>query len=454
MTSSVRYLPTSKFHILPIRGLSPEQLKQSAKTCMRDRETIRHNTLLNLLAKQMGFKGGFAGFAQEYERSLVPFMQAHGLRKQTDLLIPRLTPEDIPLLELSVEQVSDYLFKSGETKPEKIFTGYNFDYTSRYDDVEWDYNCWARTVLGEIPLPGSEGCIQLLKDACSYPNKIEQGTGRKLVDLVLGGGLFEQIRPIFNLLGGLLKSTDRFGPVVPELYWVGDYDPEARKRSDEAFELACGLFHKEITADELGWVDVLPYNESLIFLRGEDGQYDFLIKGLRANSFNHQIYAPYLRRADVPSQMNDEYHFQRWYYFEYEGWREWDEHHAEQHFYDVGGSVKTYPGKWSVLRTYFEKQGVFNPLQVKHSSQTALPFDVHLVQFETKALYVSDLIPISEVIQFSNRNPEYFEARKQVSAKEQFDNLWPMNRDSLNLPAAVTWFDACAYLRYLGTQLN
>jgi hypothetical protein len=454
MTSLERYLPTNKFHILPIRGITPDELKRTAKDCLRDRENIGHSTLLNLMAKQLGFKQGFAGFKAEYDSSLVGFMKDNGLKHRADLLAPRLLPQvGMPRLKLSIEQLSDRFFNADKPLPSAVFTGYDFDYKRRFDDVLWDFNQSALSAGGR-PILGNEACIKLLEDVSEQPVlELEKG-GRTLVDLVLGGFLFDCIEPAFNLMGGLLLSDSDSDLMVSERYWNGDYNPVEKRNSEIAVDLAGQLFRREIAIEHFGWVDVIPYNDKLIFLRGRNGEYDFVIKGVRSSSFNHQIYSPYLRRSDVPAQMNEEYHFQRWYYFEYQGWREWDEHCSEQSYYAGGGNTQSYPGLWSIRRMYFIKLGVFKPICARSSAMQKLPFAVHRVQLDSKSLYVSDLITIADLMLFSNQNPRYFEARVKYEDKGGLDRLSGMNSDSPNLPAATTWFDACAYMAHIERAYN
>ncbi|WP_253820104.1 hypothetical protein [Vibrio campbellii] len=81
------YIPLEKFHIVPLTGLSPIELKKSAKKkSMDDREKIKLNTKLNALAKRLGVTGGFANYQKEYVDNLCPFMVKHNLRKRKDLL--------------------------------------------------------------------------------------------------------------------------------------------------------------------------------------------------------------------------------------------------------------------------------------------------------------------------------------------------------------------------------
>ncbi|NES63602.1 hypothetical protein G3343_22240, partial [Vibrio parahaemolyticus] len=76
------YIPLEKFHIVPLTGLSPAELKISAKRTSRDREKITHTTKLNAIAKRLGITGGFAAYEKEYNGSLLPFMAKHNLRKR------------------------------------------------------------------------------------------------------------------------------------------------------------------------------------------------------------------------------------------------------------------------------------------------------------------------------------------------------------------------------------
>lgn len=73
------YIPLEKFHIVPLTGLSPAELKISAKRTSRDREKITHTTKLNAIAKRLGITGGFAAYEKEYNGSLLPFMAKHNL---------------------------------------------------------------------------------------------------------------------------------------------------------------------------------------------------------------------------------------------------------------------------------------------------------------------------------------------------------------------------------------
>ena len=80
------FMPLDNFHIVPIFGLEPDLIKLSAKKIAEDREDIKRSTVLNALAKKLGFKGGFSGYLDTYKNELLPFMIKHQLSKyQEDL---------------------------------------------------------------------------------------------------------------------------------------------------------------------------------------------------------------------------------------------------------------------------------------------------------------------------------------------------------------------------------
>jgi hypothetical protein len=120
-----KYLALQQCHIVEITSLEPEAIKHVAKHAREDREEIKHNTLLNAIVKSLGFKGGFASYKNHFESSLIPFMEQHGLKNQTDLISLR---DKTMWFKITPQNLSERLFFSGLELPEKVFTGYNFNY--------------------------------------------------------------------------------------------------------------------------------------------------------------------------------------------------------------------------------------------------------------------------------------------------------------------------------------
>jgi hypothetical protein len=444
MFKSKVYLPLKCFHIVPIYGVQPDQIKQSAQNLIQDREKIKHNTCLNGICKALGFEGGFAGYKCEYKEKLQPFLEKHGMVIQSDLLSPRM-PWEIQMwplrVQISPRDLSDRLFKSGKSLPRKIFTGYNYDFWSKYEDGFWYLNHVVSYFHSKVifAFENWKACLPL---ALENPNLIIKGQGhwpdRTLMDVFLGG-FMHYIMPSFHLIGdALVKPMLGEGWQTkiyfrPEKYSSSSEMYEEKEKYDQLFK----AFRDQIKRGDEGWVEVVPYNEKLIFLKGTDGEYDFTFLNLRDKPFDHNIFEPYLKNADIPKQ-NGTYRFQRWYYYEYAGWKERDEHEAEKHFYASDGKVSGYPGVDEVYMRYQIHIGNYKP----HVLSAGKSGGFKEAEINSMKYYVSDLITIDEFRSFRKDNPDYFRYR-------QGDNLSSMNQDASDMPVAVTWYDANAYATWI-----
>lgn len=448
----VGYLPLKKFHILPVLGLEPELIKQSVESVSRDREKIGHCTLLNALVHSLGFKGGFSGYLDTYEQILKPFMEDNNLNQYANLIEPRYPCDGASLLKHKRRDVSDRLFYGDNTIPDKIFTGYNFPYDQYFDDGIGIYNfeidCSAYG-LYQSPYDDNDSSnvdVALQNPTLQVLLKRKQSNTRPLIDIVIGGDLF-YIQAGFNLLGDQLIQP-REKESVFQIY-----------HSNESALAEClihcnkkmNLFIQRIEEVNQGWIEVLPFNENLIFLKGGKGEYDLLFKNQRDEEFKHQIYEPYLKRADVP-KFDDEYHFKRWFYFEFKGNRQQQLHQAETEYYFSGGKAYDYPGTEELLKhsLYID----YAKTLVDLSSSIKLPNFQKIRLENSKCLMVSDLITIEDFQEFSISNPLYLEGRADVFEQQGLlDNLEAVNADEdTTLPVSLTWYDVMAFISWFNRK--
>jgi hypothetical protein len=479
------YLPLQKFHIVPIQDLSPRGLKTSATQTKRDREKIPHTSLLNAVVKALGIKGGFAEYQRIYDSELAPFLRKHGMNQRTDLLKQRFKELDTSLTDITHQDLSERLFYSEWELPEKIFTGYNFDYKHTIDDGDDYLNIdlcadaeegpleLKSTRIFGLGLSAKKKCVDhnigiaranpeaILNCPCSKEplvdyleyigvkaknessprkknnseSRYDKFANRTLIDIVVGG-FIRELDVSFHLLGdSLVRPAIRTSEV--QLY-SGDSD-KTQLNSEKQMDLDIfGLFRERIEQGDDGWVDIIPFNECLIFLRGADGQYDFVFKNQRNKFFEHQVFGQSLKRADIPSCISD-YHFLRWHYFEYQGWRQMDRHNSENLFYQNDGVSSEYPGQDVILRCFYESEGQFNA--IKNRSSDKLP-DFYEVELCGKRMMISNLVSIEDLEKFRIAYPNYMDYRVG-------DNLDSVN-DELDhaLPATLTWFDALAYINF------
>lgn len=498
------YIPLEKFHIVPITGLTPESLKYSAKKTIRDREKIPHTTKLNILAKNLGIKGGFANYEKEFEEKLKPFMAAQNLHKRVNLVEHKYnsgSPSDYK--QFTHQQVSERLFYSKGPIPSKLFTGYDFDFSGvlawhrhalrevlrndKYleciftEDLHMKLFCDDSFDLDEyiedmkqsdfvgynesrfkellslelntkIPITkrrtgnviSNFGFVgDNLNTASSQTAEYEEVVV-SILDLIIISNRSEIIS-CYNLLGNNL--TELYDPILGsevEVYYEKSTSQGECPVYMKPTKFIQKVLNQRFQQSVKGWVQVIPYNDNLIFLSDENGNYDFVIKNQRNKVFTHQIYGDYLKRADIPSFIED-YRFKRWEYFNYKGNREFDSHLAEQHYYANGGLTKNYPGQHLILQNYYEASGDYI---IESRSSNKHLYGFKKVKLANKKLMVSELITIDELNDFLHKNHEYFATRKG-------DALPPLNTEAdKNLAATCTFYDVLAYVSWAEKETN
>jgi len=196
-----RGLAETKFHIAPLRDVTPGAVKEAAqlaRTEYQDYEALKLTTAQNFIAQKLGFRSGFGGFHWDYESKLLPFMVEHGLERRKDL-ITRSDP-GFDIISLKPRQVSDRLFLRDQPLPCKLFTGYNVDWfelNNRYfhhnswrDHPGYEMGCLPyEPVMKEVARAGAESpergrrVLDAAVAACDY--SIRFGAGNLLGDQLL-----------------------------------------------------------------------------------------------------------------------------------------------------------------------------------------------------------------------------------------------------------------------------
>lgn len=436
------YLPLKNFHIIPINDLSPESIKSSVKNASLDREKVSHTTLLSACANALNVKGGFAGYKTEYETKLKPFMQEHQLTTLTDLVSPRFAGDALPCLSLTYQDISERFFYSGKFIPKKVFTGYNFHHDRHFDDGSF---------IARVDLGITQDISKKIQWANDNPDKEIPVRGNKycnmrsLLDIIIGSEMSFIIQPGFNIIGDQLtipKSTN-----IPELC-LYQRSPENIDSENELLN----MFVKRVEDLKDGWVDVIPYNDNLIFLKGKNGAYSFVFRNQRDKLFQHDSqFKPYLRLSEIP-RFVDDYHFKRWYYFEYEGFRAEDLHKSEDNFYESGGNIGNYPGILELLKSYHHTD-YSKTLKSLTSNKELINFQRVEIP-DRSSLMVSDLISIEDFEKFKRDNTEYFVRRSNPNLSEKnLDRLETANNEvDKMLPVALTGYDVLKYIDWFNSK--
>ncbi len=449
MQASTSYLPFKNFHVVPVREISPNELKISAKKIRKDREKISHTSILNFIAKSFGIKGGFSEYSKVYETEILPFLLKNKLKKHVDLCSPRkLGMGYFP--KISKQKISERIFYSGLSLPKKIFTGYDFDYENTISDGYWYFNnhIFNEGAFSKLIQPGHslESIIEAntslaaithnLEIAKIHGDEILKGnfgySDRSLADFVLGG-YGQDIKNGFNLIGDDLVQPRDSSSVIQQ--YSNDMESENFKESLEANRLVMEAFRQRIDGQDKGWVEIIPFNDNLAFLKGSGGEFDFIFLGQKDYEFQHKFMQDQLKIADVPYFVSD-YAFKRWHYFDYKGWWEQDEHESECHFYRTGGTSRSYPGSIEILISYHKR---FNGFESRDKINDKCISGFTKIKAADNKVCISPLVSISDFNEFLSENESYL--RERVG-----DKLSAVNADNnKGLAAACTWFDALAY---------
>ena len=193
-----------------------------------------------------------------------------------------------------------------------------------------------------------------------------------------------------------------------------------------------------------GWVEIIPYNNRLAFLKAVDGTYEFVFQGLRYKAFPRNPCYPYLRDKNV-SKIEDADAFMLYQYYQYQRWFEYDLHEAENMFYADGGSPGSHPGEHAILKTYLTKIGEYDPRLKKAPLRPGFSLGAS----GERPLCFSNLITNKQFQRFLERNPDYVWHRQKHS---DLDNLDALSCEPKSLPAAVTWYDAKEWCQGSGVE--
>ena len=134
MSTTAAYLAFKDNHIITIDNVEPELIKQSTKKMKKDRKNISHTSILNHIAKSLGVTGGFQGYLEVYNQNITAFLKEHELNRRKDLFSIQKPGYNCGNLRIKRQRLSQRLFNSGRELPDKVFTGYNFDFENTIDD--------------------------------------------------------------------------------------------------------------------------------------------------------------------------------------------------------------------------------------------------------------------------------------------------------------------------------
>lgn len=420
-------------HAIPLRGISPEEIKQGAKHRILhpDADQLQHRKTLNAIVDRLGFSGDFGDFLSTGWPDFERFLKKNGCTSQTGVFpVDHGGCIDLhfgPLGGPTPRQLSDRIFYSDITCPARVFLGYGVDWSA------WDNG-------DGIHCP--QDAIVTIKGAF----KDAEDRGRQLFkrrhDLMMQWGFLDD-----KLIYGDPKR------IIDKTYWAQGSDPKAREESQARVAAAVRAFRAVFNCQSEGWVDVKPYNDRLVVLRAHDGKWDILWRNYReseppqpigiANSNNLQI-------EDIPSRLMTKSDHLRKFHFRQDIWEEREEHEAEQAFYDRGGKIweRRMTSDIDVRISWLKDQRLWSE-QNRAQWTGPLPNGFKAVLVNGRSVAMSDIVDVASFRQMLIETG-YGERRNTVREPWERAN----DKASDEVPVGASWTDAQAYCAWRERQLG
>ena len=422
-----------------------DYLRQSRKEKKDDRSTLKSTQLQHALAQALGAKDYDSWIGKDgMQQHISDFLSANFMTQPADLIQWDSSPGFSG--RLMPRQVADCLFNSGEPLPKRIFTGVGSTLfaPSGYGRLDINNLASMEGIETHSDQDRFEYCIQradkhLLRAEC-FRNGYEALKSLDLTGrMMMLNSVAEFIGCMYTLLGSNLLAPCISSPVFRS------YNMSVE---DREFEMKLfRLFREEIEQSDEGWVDVLPMpgNDNLIFLRGQHGNFDWVVREQRDQLYSTNPLFPMFKTNELPSaflQTKLKAHL----YFKRGQWLEQLEHEAELRHYQNAGGAHNWPGYEALTeRQLIADQGFVKPRP--KTGAKAWNFVPHR-RLDNHCLMVSELITIDEFWEFYERS-DWKVLRQGKAHKGNLtieEHLSPVNLlDHGDLPVSLTWLDAMAY---------
>jgi hypothetical protein len=442
---------STKYWSLKLEGLSLDDIRESVRRLRDDKKSnakthtekqaLKPTELYESIAKSFGAKS-YEQWRNEECPKLLKFLDDHGMHTPTDLINCKFRP--LFGYELTARRVADRFFNSGLPLPSRIYTGVgsNLFAPDAYGRADFDMltkGCELSTNQDRF-----DYCIEradqvllraeYMKDGCSIP--FLDLTGRMFLLHIFShcvGGMY-------HLLGNNLMDP-MIGEPVMRSYNVSEPEMEFELKLFEQFRL-------QIESSSDGWIEVLPVpdNSNIIFLKGSNGSFDWIIRDQRDEKFSTNKYYPFFRNEELPSTLSQN-KLEAHLYFSVGNWYEELEHRAEEKHYFNGGDGSNWPG----YKKLIEKELIAEGYNAPRSITGKFNHDFVPHRLDNYCLMVSPLISIKEFFSFYIKKNwgQIRLARAQEANRYIEENLMSVNSDQdQNLPVSVTWLDAIAYCRH------
>jgi len=420
----------------PLDSLIPDGIKKCYDNNL-NKTIIKRKYYYPNSAKILGFETTWSNYINEFNNNIKRFMKENGLVHFNQDILNTSYP-----FKFSYRNIADRLFLSNKKTPKAIFTGYKNELLGSQSIN--DYFHQINMLISDKKIQNYPFYPSIQK----FIYDLFQNNNDDFLELLVHNR-FENgfdIKSSIHLIGDLCIKN--YPEVKDELFFqLYKREKGLITHSEEHLKLL-QILKEVLVTQEDGWIDVIPYNDNLIFLKAQDGSYDFVFRNLRDEKFISP-FKNFLKQDDTPSSINEELDFDFWLYHGRNHakqsiqnlWKEKDEHLAEIEFYKNATSEE-YHGLKKILKKYYENQGLYSYPNSKKNNGTHRHPDYEVIEFPDKTLCVSQLVTISDFFEFYNSG---FKERRS----KELDEIYSNNFERPDYPVSVTWYDAVAYCKYL-----
>lgn len=420
-------------HAIPLRGISPEELKVGARRLVPNPliEEMKHRRSLDAIVDRLGFNGDFGTFKNEGWPRFQAFLRDHGCHKPSSLF-----PKDHGgCIDLHFSRyggpqprdLADRIF-SGVRPPKRVFLGCGVDWTV------WDNGNGHHVPFQAIA--SVKGDVDSAKDRATLLFDARH-------EFMGQWGFIDD-----KLVAGPMKTT------VDKTYWTNSISKEERKRHADGVAKAVISFRDVFDAQLEGWVDVLRYNDRLVVLKAaHSGEWDLLWQNYRDEEPPQPILLGQqlsLNIADMPLSQMSESDRRRFVHFRQDAWAELEAHEAEQAFYDRGGSIeeRRTARDADVLISWAEERGI-TPKSERARLSKDLPPEFKLIELAGHHLAFSGMVTLGSYRQMLVETG--YEDRRHSDLED-----WNRANETASdkEPVGLSWADAQAFCAWMERRLG
>lgn len=472
-----------KYWASSLPGLHSEHIKEAVNQLRNahkrefDEQQLKNIKELNVSALQTAFAQrlgakNYPDWLRIINDELTAFLRMHGLTTPTDLFRPT-TRSKRNNIHVSASDIADRLFDLHKPQPKKIYTGLKgrlFQYAPVHYTVIDQIGSGFLREGGITEHLNDDDYIEILKnhrhkkishircredefevvldDGVRIP--ISKGDLRDMTcqEAMLSGGTF------------YFSALDLLNNVYVFSYLLCDSDETYPEQNPTLRNPTfVPLLKAALNDDVAGWLEVLPFNQNIIFLKSSDGQFDWIVRDEKNGKPSENPFYPILNADELPSASKDAFNI--WYSYQQGRSRIEDLKSAydwlELKKQDGQNTQKSQYELSRLLEAYLTSNGEYIPSHQKiidneekfHSAPVFLKTEV-----EHHPLYVSELITVEHFKKFDAATGWL---KKRAMRVQKYKKTLECVESQLlddDLPISVTFYDALAFCGWLEREMK